>query len=122
MAGKKTWFIVDGYRPAPNAPEDDVYSGHESIMILNVNDVDANLLIDIYFEDKEPVENVPFTVPAKRIRSFRSSDVEVLTVELPINEQYSLRIKSDVDVVVQYGRLDVTQPNMAFLATLGFGV
>ncbi|HHU88661.1 MAG TPA: hypothetical protein GXZ38_04815 [Spirochaetales bacterium] len=121
MAGKKTWFIVDGYRPAPNAPEGSVYSGHESIMILNVNDVAANLLIDIYYEDKDPVENIELKVPPKRIYSFRSSDIDVLTVDLKINEQYSMRIRSDVEIVVQYGRLDVTQPNMAFLATLGYG-
>jgi hypothetical protein len=30
-----------------------------------------------------------------------------------------MRIRSDIGIVVQYGRLDVTQPNMAFLATLG---
>jgi hypothetical protein len=89
-------------------------------MILNVNEVDAHVLIDIYFEDKDPVEHIPLTVPAKRVKAFRSSDTDLLGVELQVDEQYSMRIRSDVGIVVQYGRLDVAQPNMAFLATLGY--
>jgi hypothetical protein len=119
MSGKKTWYIVDGYRPEPHATEESPYVGHESFMLLNVNPVDAHVLIDIFYEDKEPIENIPLTIPARRIKSFRSSDKSFLKVDLKVNEQYSMRIRSDIGIVVQYGRLDVTQPNMAFLATLG---
>jgi len=120
MSGKTTWYIVDGYRPEPNNTGGNGYVGHESIMILNVNEVDAHVLIDIYFEDKDPVEHIPLTVLAKRVKAFRSSDTDLLGVELQVDEQYSMRIRSDVGIVVQYGRLDVAQPNMAFLATLGY--
>lgn len=120
MAGKKVWYIVDGYRPKMNEAQQSDYIGHESIMILNVNSTDAHISIDVYFEDKEPIENIPFLVPAKRVRVFRSSDSHVLGFEMKVNEQYSMRIQSDVGVIVQYGRLDVTQPNMSFLATLGY--
>lgn len=120
MAGKKTWYIVDGYRPESIIKGNSDYVSHESIMILNVNPVDANVLIDIYYEDKEPVEGIALTVKAKRIKGFKSSDTHILGVTLGVNEQYSMRIRSDVGVIVQYGRLDVSQPNMAFLATLGY--
>lgn len=120
MAGKKTWYIVDGYRPESKKEGNSDYVSHESIMILNVNPVDANVLIDIFYEDKEPVEGIALTVKAKRIKGFKSSDKHILGVTLGVNEQYSMRIRSDVGVIVQYGRLDVTQPNMAFLATLGY--
>ena len=39
---------------------------------------------------------------------------------LPENYQYSLRIRSDVGVVVQYGRMDINQSNLAYIATLGY--
>lgn len=75
---KKQWYIVDGYRPSPKPDPDADYTGHESIMILNTNDTDAHILISIYFEDREPVENIPYVVPAKRIRCFKSDDSDVL--------------------------------------------
>lgn len=119
MNGKNKWYIVDGYRPSPKPDPNADYKGHESIMILNTNDKDANVLISVYFEDKEPVENIPYLVPAKRIRCFTSDDSEVLGgLKIGIGEQYSMEIKSDVGVIVQYGRLDVQQPNMAYMALM----
>ncbi|NLF29020.1 MAG: hypothetical protein GX592_14080 [Clostridiales bacterium] len=119
MNGKSNWFIVDGYRPPPE-PNQAEYEGHECIMILNCNEQDAHCLIDVYFEDREPVLGIPFVAPARRISAFRSNDRRVFgDVELKINLQYSLRIRSDVDIVVQYGRADVSQPNLAYIATLG---
>ena len=122
MSGKNKWYIVDGYRPAPQPDPNAVYEGHESIMILNTNDKDANVLLSFYFEDRDPVENIPFVVPAKRIRCFKSDDKEVLGgLEIGVSVQYSLEITSDIGVVVQYGRLDVQQSNMAYMALMAQG-
>ena len=119
MSGKKQWYIVDGYRPSPTPDPAAVYEGHESIMILNPNVEDAHVLISVYFEDRDPVEDIPYLVPAKRIRCFKSHESEVLGgLEIGVGVQYSMQIKSDVGVVVQYGRLDVQQPNMAYMALM----
>lgn len=120
MSGKQNWYIVDGYRPPKGAGEC-AYEGHESIMILNCGDTDARCLIDVYFSDREPVMGIEYTAPARRISAFRTDDRSVLgEVDLQVNMQYALRIRSDVGVVVQYGRCDVSQPNLAYLATLGY--
>ena len=119
MSGKKNWYIVDGYRPSPKPDPNADYTGHESVMILNTNDKDANILISVYFEDRDPVENIPYVVPAKRIRCFKTDDSNVLGgLEIGVGVQYSMEIKSDVGVIVQYGRLDVQQPNMAYMALM----
>jgi hypothetical protein len=121
MAGKKNWYIVDGYRPPVHAGEVKDYEGHEAIMILNCNEKDAHCTIDVYYMDKCPVLGITYTAPARRISAFRTNDSSVFgDVKLEVNQQYSLRITSDIDVVVQYGRLDINQPNMAYLATLGY--
>jgi hypothetical protein len=121
MTGKNSWYIVDGYRPPAAEGGDDSYEGHECIMILNCNEQDAHCLIDVYFADKPPVLGIPYTAPAQRISAFRSSDRSVFgTLELPESYQYSLRIRSDIGVVVQYGRMDVNQKNLAYIATLGY--
>lgn len=119
MNGKNNWFIVDGYRP-PEKPNQCDYEGHECIMILNCNEQDAHCLIDVFFEDREPVLGIPFTAPAQRISAFRSNDKSVFgDVDLKVNMQYSLRIRSDIGVIVQYGRADVSQPNLAYIAVCG---
>ncbi len=118
MEGKQQWYIVDGYRPAPQPDPTAVYEGHESIMILNPNERDAHVRISIYFEDRDPVENIPYLVPAKRIRCFKSSDADVLGFQMGVGVQYSMGIQSDVGVIVQYGRLDVQQSNMAYMALM----
>lgn len=122
MSGKKEWYIIDGYRPAPCPDPKAEYIGHESVMILNTNNEDAHVLISLYFEDRDPIEDIPYLVPAKRIRSFKTDDSEVLGgFTLGIGVQYSMTIKSDVGVHVQYGRLDVQQPNMAYMALVAHG-
>ncbi|MBE7060901.1 MAG: hypothetical protein E7382_00010 [Clostridiales bacterium] len=121
MNGKKEWYIVDGYRPSPEPDPKAVYEGHESVMILNPNDKDAHVSLTFYFEDREPIENVPYVVPAKRIRCFKTHEKDVLGFEIGVGVQYSIQIKSDVGVIVQYGRLDVQQSNMAYMALMGHG-
>lgn len=119
MEGKKEWYIVDGYRPSPQPDPGAVYEGHESIMILNPNQMDAHVSINVYFEDREPVEDISYTVPAKRIRCFKSHDSEVLAgLKIEVGVQYSVSFHSDVGVIVQYGRLDVQQSNMAYMALM----
>lgn len=120
MNGKNTWFIVDGYRPSPNEFDRKDYVGHECIMILNCNEQDAHCLLDVYFCDREPVLGIPYTVAAQRVAAFRTNDQSVFgDLELKESTQYSLRVRSDVGVVVQYGRMDVNQPNLAYMALMG---
>ena len=121
MNGKKSWFIVDGYRPPVEKGGADDYEGHECIMILNCNDEDAHVELDVYFMDREPVLGIPYVAPARRISAFRTNDKDVFgDLELSVGLQYSLNVRSDVDVVVQYGRLDLNQDNLAYIATLGY--
>ena len=121
MAGKKTWFIVDGYRPPKQENGVAKYEGHEAIMILNCNKTDAHCLIDVFYEDKAPITGIKYTAPAQRISCFRTDDKCVFgDVELKVCEQYSLRVRSDIDVIVQYGRADVNQTNLAYIGLLGY--
>lgn len=121
MSGKNSWYVVDGYRPPESKGGAEDYQGHECIMILNCNDADANVTIDVYFMDREPVLGIKYKAPANRIIAFRSNDKSVFgDLELSEGLQYSLRITSDVGVVVQYGRMDINQDNLAYIATLGY--
>lgn len=120
--GKKEWSIVDGYRPPLHKGDAKDYKGHECVLILNKTEKDAHLKIDIYFEDRPPVKDIAFTAPAERISTFYTDDETVLgKAGLEIMQQYAMHITSDVEVVVQYGRMDVNQDNLAYMVTLGYG-
>lgn len=120
--GKKEWSIVDGYRPPLKKGDAKDYKGHECILILNRSEQDAHCLIDIYFEDRPPVKGIEFTAPAERISTFYTDDEKLLgRAGLEIMQQYSMHITSDTEIVVQYGRMDVNQDNLAYMVTLGYG-
>ena len=121
MNGKKNWYIVDGYRPPLQANSASCYEGHESIMILNCNESEAHVLIDVYFTDADAVEGISLTIPSKRVKAFRTDDIEILKgLKLAVEQQYSMRFRSDLEIVVQYGRCDVTQANLAYMALMGY--
>ena len=122
MDGKKSWYIPDGWIPRQKAGEESGYEGHEALIVLNCNEEEAKIRIDFYFEDKAPIENVMFTVGGKRVKCFRMDKPEEIGgVTLGRLQQYALRVRSDVEIVVQIGRMDVTQPNCSYIGLMGYG-
>ena len=118
--GSKLWFVADGWLPRKSKTAETGYEGHEAIMILNCGDRPAQILMDMYFEDRDPIEGIRLTVPARRIKCFRMDHpAEIGGVEIKRLEQYALRFRSDVEVIVQYGRMDVSQPNLAYIGMMG---
>lgn len=119
--GKKCWYIADGWIPKKEIQKESGYEGHEALSILNCNDKDAIIYVDFYFEDKDPIENVKLIVPAKRVKCFRLDKPEDIGgVELGRLVQYSFRVRSEIEIVVQFGRMDVTQPNCAYIGVMGY--
>ncbi len=118
MFGKRVWFFPDGERPPFG---DSPLQGHESLLILNPNAQDAHVAITIYYEDSEPARDIPLSVKAERVCCVRTHDENVFgEFAAPVSMQYALKLASDVPVIVQYGRLDARQQNLAFYTTMGY--
>ena len=116
--GKKNWIIPDCELPQPG---EGVAKGHESVIIVNDNDFDVNIKVTVYFTDKDCYEDIKWTVGAKKVRCFRMNRLDDMCgFEVPMETQYAMKLESDGNIVVQYGRLDNTQPNLAFYTTLGY--
>ncbi len=102
--GYKHYMFIDG--DLPGNGEDMSLPGHEAMMITNKNKKDAHIIVNIYFEDKEPVKGLHLVVPAERVICIR--------MDLPICEeqyqipfgQYSCELDSDIKVCASFGRLD----------------
>ena len=117
--GSKLWFVADGWLPLQARTDNTGFEGHEAIMILNCGDRDARVLMDVFFENREPIENVALTVPARRVKCFRMDHpAEIGGLEIKRLDQYALRFRSDIEVIVQYGRMDISQPNLAYIGMM----
>jgi len=116
--GNFTWVVPDGWLP-PKGGQGDLVN-HESLMILNTGKKKAHVKIDIYFDDRPPVLGLPVEIGAERIKAIRLDDPGQMGFDLPRATQYALRIRSDVRIIVQYGRMDTRQPNLAYYGTMAF--
>jgi len=90
-------------------------------MILNTGETPANVKLDFYFDNKGPLKDIPIRVEAERVICLRLDHPEEIGgVQLPPLTQYALRVRSDVSIVVQFGRLDTAQANLVYYINVGF--
>ena len=116
--GKRDWIIPDCELP----PEGDgVMKGHESVIVVNDTDEVATIKVKLFFEDKDPYEGIVWTVEPGRVKCFRMNIPEHMSGYVVEKEtQYAMKLESSCNIVVQYGRLDNRQTNLAYYTTLGF--
>ncbi|MFD0714075.1 sensory rhodopsin transducer [Paenibacillus sp. GCM10027626] len=118
--GEKHWIIPDGFIPPTSAPG--AYESHESVCVLNTASEEALLKFNIYFEDREPMEDILVVVPGRRTRHIRTSTLLKEGKPIPVGVPYAIEVVSDIPVIVQYSRLDATQAENALMTTLGFAI
>ncbi len=116
--GRKTWLIPDAYLPEIGSGK---YQGHEAVCLLNTGSEPAQVWLDFYFEDRAPIKDVPVRLLAERTWHIRLDRPEQLGgVVIPREVPYAIRVRSNVNIVVQHSRLDVTQTNMALFTTMAW--
>lgn len=116
--GKRLWLIPDCELPQPG---EGVAKGHESVIVVNDSDNDAVIDVKLFFTDKDFEHEIKWTVKKNRVRCFRMNRLEDMCgFEVPFETQYAMKLTSSENIVVQYGRLDNTQANLAFYTTLGY--
>lgn len=117
--GKRIWIFPDGDLPPAGEPGLPI-EGHESLIVLNTGNTEAQIDIDVFFPDREPEAGLKVSVPARRVRCFRlDQPLGDRGFQIPFG-QYSLRLQSNVPVVAQIGRADVRQPNLAYYTVMGY--
>lgn len=116
--GKTRWLIPDCELP----PEGDgILKGHESVIIVNDSGEDAEIEVKLYFTDEESVSGIFWHVGADRVKCFRMNNPDDMGgFIVPKETQYAMKLVSSCPIVVQYGRLDNRQTNLAYYTTLGY--
>lgn len=115
--GMKHWVFCDGDLPPAGDKEP---FGHESLMIVNLNNERAELSIDILFEDREPVKGILQFLEGERVICMRlDKPIGEQKYQIPMG-QYALVVNSSVPVVAVFGRLDVRQANLAYYSVQAY--
>ncbi len=117
--GHKHWVIPDGYIPELSSGQ---LTSHESICVLNSSTEEALLRITIFFEDRDPMEEILYVVPPRRTKHIRTSSLAGNGESIPAGVPYAIEIRSDIPVVVQYSRLDATQAENALMSVMAYPI
>ena len=118
--GKKMWVIPDGFLPKKSNGD---FVSHEAICVLNTGDIDANINIHVYFENKEPMENFTAVCKAKRTNHIRLDKiVDCNGNKIPVGVPYALLVQSSQPIVVQHSRMDTSQAEMTLMTTMAYAV
>ena len=116
--GKRIWFFPDGDRPPFG---DSPLKGHESIVVLNPNKGQAVIKITFYYEDREPVTTDEIVVDAERVCCMKTHEEKYFKDKTQLTgTQYALKVEGSIPVIVQYGRLDSRQTNLAYYTVMGY--
>jgi hypothetical protein len=118
-SGARVWYFPDGYLPEKvgGGPME----AHEALMLLNPNPGLASVKLDIYFDDRDPVKDIPVEVGSERVKTLRMDHPEDLGgLRIPPLKQYAIRVRSDIPIVAQFGRVDTTQANLAYYGCMGY--
>ena len=114
--GKKVWIFPDAELPHVGV---NTIPGHESIIITNTCDSDANIRITLFYADKEPVTGINIVVGARRVRCLRTNEKKDFGCHTAaFEEQYAIMLESEVPIVAQYGRAEPR--TVAFYTTPGY--
>ena len=119
--GKKTWLIPDCYLNSVSKNEN---VSHEAICVINTTDVDAEINLTLFYEDRDKIEG-EFVSSCKagrthhiRLDKLVSKNGEKIVRDVP----YAILVESNTEIVVQYSRLDTSAVEMALMTTIAYSV
>ncbi len=119
MPEHAVWYMPDMYWPETTSGSG--YVSHESICVLNTGAEDAELRLTLYYEDREPIGPIPCHCPARRTHHIRMDRILLAEgTHIPRGVPYAAVLTSSVPVVVQYTRVDTTQPELALMSAMAF--
>jgi hypothetical protein len=117
--GVKRWAVAEGYIPPYSHGPEPQLTSHETLCLLNVSDRDAQVVITIYYADREPGGPYHITVPARRTKHVRFNNLTD-PEPVPVDTDFASVVESSVPIVVQHTRLDSRQAENALLSTIAY--
>lgn len=114
--GALVWFVPDGYYPEKSTGE---FKSHEAICVLNAGQKDVNIEITLYFQDRDKMDGFREVCKAERTNHIRMDKIINMDGQgVPMGVPYAMMVKSDVEIIVQYSRMDTSQAEMTLMTTM----
>lgn len=118
--GQKTWLIPDTF--LQSVSKNDSLS-HEAICVINTSDIDAEIALTLFFEDRDPDTSFKSQCGAGRTHHIRMDKIRNAEGKgIPHDTPYAVLVESNTPIVVQYSRLDTSNEAMALMTTIGYAV
>jgi hypothetical protein len=118
--GKKVWLIPDTYL---NSISKNANISHEAICVINTSDVDADIKLTLFFEDRDVRTDFSSFCKAMRTHHIRMDKLRNEAGEpIPRDVPYAVLVESNTPIVCQYSRLDTSAPEMALMTTMAYPV
>ncbi|HOJ12439.1 MAG TPA: sensory rhodopsin transducer [Clostridiales bacterium] len=119
VVGSKVWFIPDGYYSSISNGK--LFKSHEAICVLNPGKSDAHISITLYFEDRDCMSGFKALCKAERTNHIRMDNLKSERGYcVPMDVPYAMMVESDVEIIVQYSRMDTSQAEMALMTTIAY--
>lgn len=119
--GKKDWAFSSGRIPFHSNGEEPEFVSHDKVAILNTNNQDAEIEIFVFYEDESPVSFKEIKVEPQRLKKIRFNDL-IDPTAMKLERNYSCFIQSNINVVIQFSRLNTGIAENAEMSTMAFPV
>ena len=114
------WYIPDCFWPIKDQGD---YLGHEAISILNTGAQAVTARMTVYFEDREKMDGFLLEIPAERTIHFHTYKLKNQAGQsIPRGVGYAAVVECEAPIVVQYTRVDATQPALAIATTMAAAI
>jgi hypothetical protein len=117
--GKKIWAFAAGHIPLETTGVEPEFTSHDKIAVLNTSAWDAEIQLQIFYDDSDPVKDHSISVKANRIRKIRINDL-IDPLPVPLDKPYAFVLRSNVPVIVQFSRMNTAHKNLAAFCSNSF--
>lgn len=113
----KRWYIPDGFWHSKSTGGE--FVSHEAVCVLNTNPQAARVALALYFEDRDKMEGFSFTVEPERTMHIRMDKIVNRGGQpVPKDTPYAIVVESELDLSVQYTRVDTSQSALTMASTI----
>lgn len=119
--GRKIWAMPGGHIPLQSTGREPEHTSRDTLCLLNTGNTDAQVTLTIFYADRDPVGPYALDVAARRVRHIRFNDL-IDPEALPLDTPYAAVVEANVPIVVQFSRVDTSQPANAILSAMAFPV
>lgn len=116
ITGKKIWCFAAGHIPLISHGDEPAFTSHDKIAVLNTSEYEATIRLTIYYENDKAITDHRITVPSNRIRKIRFNDL-IDPLPIPLDTPFGFVLESDIEVIVQFSRMNTSSRSVAGFCT-----